>query len=53
MSNVLQRDNVLFAGRLHACLADVATANEKEVTFLKISRDFIISPRLKMKNSGL
>ena len=36
VSNVLQRDNVLFAGRLHACLEDVATANEKEVTFLKI-----------------
>ena len=35
MSNVLQRDNVLFAGRLHPCLEDVATANEKEVNFLK------------------
>ena len=32
VSNVIQRDSVVFATRLHPCLADVATDNEKEVT---------------------
>ena len=36
VSNVIQRDSLLLAVRLHPCLEEVATANQKEVFHLKI-----------------
>ena len=32
VSNVIQRDGVLFAARLHPCLEDLATTNMREVS---------------------
>ena len=32
VSNVIQRDSVMFASKLHPCLMEVASANEKEVS---------------------
>jgi len=32
ISNVIQRDSVMFANKLHPCLGDLAMANEKEVS---------------------
>ena len=58
VSNVLQRDNVLFASRLHSCLEDVAAANEKEVKSKYVFRKieivtfFYFLSRLKMTSSG-
>ena len=31
-SNVIQRDSVMFATKLHPCLAEVAATNEREVS---------------------
>ena len=32
ISNVIQRDSVMFANKLHPCLGDLAMANENEVS---------------------
>jgi len=35
VSNVIQRDSIMFATKLHPCLVDLASANEKEAKDVK------------------
>ena len=50
ISNVIQRDSIMFATKLHPCLVDLASANEKEV---KNEKDPKIEIRVGVGNDDL